>query len=77
MSADVGEPFGANVGRARMERAGRKPRADAVVISEFAPATGSESHPAFGKVFKTIFGLSPGKSGRLDCRAGTRLLREE
>lgn len=73
-TATTGESAVAYVRRMRLERAGRKLRMGAVDITEVARAAGYESHAAFGKAFKALFGLSPSEFRLLGCHKATQLL---
>jgi AraC family transcriptional regulator len=72
----VGENIASYVRRLRLERAGRKLRMGAVDITEVALAAGYNTHAAFGKAFKQIYGLSPSEFRQLDCWTATKLLRK-
>ncbi|HXQ36684.1 MAG TPA: AraC family transcriptional regulator [Anaerolineales bacterium] len=75
-TAHVGESAISYVRRLRLERAGRKLRMGAVDITEVALAAGYDSHAAFSKAFKQLFGLSPSEFRQLGCWAATELLRK-
>lgn len=70
----TGESAVSYVRRIRLIRAGRKLRMGAVDITEVARAAGYESHAAFGKAFKGLFGLSPSEFRQLGCSKATQLL---
>ena len=72
----VGENIATYVRRIRLERAARKLRMGAVDITEVALAAGYQTHAAFGKAFKQLYGLSPSEFRQLDCWTATRLLRK-
>ncbi len=76
-TAQTGESAASYIRRMRLERAARKLRMGAVDITEVALAAGYESHAAFGKAFKGLFGLSPSEFRSLGCTAATQLLRKE
>ena len=70
----VGENIGRYVRRLRLKRAGRKLRMGAVDIAEVAQAAGYDSHAAFAKAFKQLYGLSPSEFRELNCTSATQLL---
>ena len=70
----VGENIGRYVRRVRLKRAGRKLRMGAVDIAEVAQAAGYDSHAAFAKAFKQLYGLSPSVFRELNCTSATQLL---
>ncbi len=74
--ACTGESIGRYIRRVRMERAGRKLRMGAVDITEVAIAAGYQTHTAFSKAFKQVFGLQPSEFRQLDCSTATELLRK-
>ena len=73
-TAHVGENIASYVRRVRLERAGRKLRMGAVDITEVALAAGYDTHAAFSKAFKQLFGLSPSEFRQLDCGSATQIL---
>ncbi|MBX3036494.1 MAG: helix-turn-helix transcriptional regulator [Anaerolineales bacterium] len=75
-TAQVGESAASYIRRLRLERAGRKLRMGAVNITEVALTAGYDSHAAFGKAFKQLYGLSPSEFRELNCSAATQLLRK-
>ena len=70
----VGENIGRYVRRVRLKRAGRKLRMGAVDIAEVAQAAGYDSHAAFARAFKQLYGLSPSVFRELNCSSATQLL---
>jgi AraC family transcriptional regulator len=74
--AQLGENVGQYVRRARLERAGRKLRMGAVDITEVALAAGYDTHAAFTKAFKQLYGISPRAFRELDCWTATRILQK-
>ena len=75
-TAHVGESAISYVRRMRLERAARKLRMGAVDITEVALAAGYDSHAAFSKAFRQLFGMSPSEFRQLGCMAATQLLRK-
>src|SRR5512145_3034330 len=75
-TAHVGESAISYVRRLRLERAARKLRMGAVDITEVALAAGYDTHAAFSKAFRQLFGLSPSEFRQLNCWAATQLLRK-
>lgn len=75
-TACTGESAVSYVRRERMIRAGQKLRMGAVDIRQVALSAGYESHSAFGKSFKTFFGISPSEFRRLNCFEATQLMRK-
>lgn len=75
-TACTGESAASYVRRVRMIRAGQKLRMGAIDITEVALSAGYDTHSAFGKAFKTFFGMSPGEFRSLNCFEATQLLRQ-
>lgn len=73
--AQRGESIASYVRRVRLIRAGRKLRIGAVDITAVAHAAGYDTHAAFSKAFKQLFGLSPSEFRALDCGTATQILR--
>ena len=61
----VGEPFKEHVRRLRLERAAQRLKHQDESVTRLALDAGFETHEAFTRAFKTMFGLSPS-----DYRAG-------